>query len=212
MRLLVSAVAGIAIALLLFLVMSSLIAGNGSALRNPDERLNLDFIQLDLNEVENIRRRTPPPEPKQVARLPTLPRLTLSPQDTELPSMPRLDIPSLGIDGVQLNSPLEYGSFDGSFQMGGLNEDGDLYPILRVEPVYPTAARVRSVNGWVDLEYTVLANGSVADVVVLQSEPMSTFDESAVAAISKWRFKPRVVNGQAVPARVEQRIFFNVLN
>jgi protein TonB len=127
-------------------------------------------------------------------------------------SMPRLDISSFGIAGVQLNSPLEFGRFDGAIPLGALNEDGDIFPIFRVEPAYPTVARIRRINGWVDLEYTVTAQGSVTDIVVIKSEPLSTFDASAVAALSKWRFRPRVLDGRPVPTRVEQRIHFNVLN
>lgn len=212
MRLLISAIAGIAVALALFLMMSGLISGDSKARRDLNRNLNLDFIQLNLDEVENIRRRTPPPPPRRVAPLPTLPRLTLAPEDMNLEPMPRLDVPSFGIAEVQLNSPLEFGRFAGAFSLGDLSEDGDIVPVLLVEPTYPIAARIRRINGWVDLEYTVTAKGNVIDIVVIKSEPLSTFDDSAVTALANWRFKPRVVNGQPVPARVEQRIYFNVLN
>lgn len=211
MRLILSSIAGIAVALVLFLIMSSLISGNNDTRRDPNERLSLDFILLDLDEVENIRRRVPPPEPEEVVQLPTLPRLMLSPQDTDLQTMPRMDIQGFGVSNVELGSPLEYGRFGGELPFGGFSEDGDLYAILRVEPVFPASARMRSISGWVDLEYTVLPNGSVTDIVVLRSSPSSLFEESAVNAISKWRFKPRVINGQPVPARVEQRHNFDIL-
>jgi protein TonB len=212
-RLILSSIAGIAMALVLFLIMSSLISGNNDTRRDPNERLNLDFILLDLDEVENIRRRVPPPEPEEVVQLPTLPRLILSPQDKDLQTMtmPRLDIQGFGVSNVELGSPLEYSRFGGELQFGGFIEEGDLYAILRVEPVYPPPATIRKISGWVDLEYTVLPNGSVTDIVVLRSSPSSVFEESAVNAISKWRFKPRVINGQPVPARVEQRHNFNFL-
>lgn len=211
MRLILSSIAGIAVALVLFLIMSSLISGNNDTRRDPNERLNLDFILLDLDEVENIRRRVPPPEPEEVVQLPTLPRLMLSPQDTDLQTMPRMDIQGFGVSNVELGSPLEYSRFGGELPFGGFIEEGDLYAILRVEPVFPASARIRSISGWVDLEYTVLPNGSVTDIVVLRSSPSSLFEESSVNAISKWRFKPRVINGQPVPARVEQRHNFDIL-
>lgn len=210
MRLFGAAVAGTVVAIGLFLLMSQLISGNSNVARRTDAALNFDFIRLDLDEVENIRRRIPPPEPKQVQRLSALPKLPVPQSNTMLNSFPRINAPAIDAAGVRLNISPELGRFDGTMPTGSLNEDGDLYPVLTVSPIYPSAARIRKVNGFVDLEYTVLPDGSVTDIVVLRSDPLSTFDDAAVHAISKWRFKPRVVNSRAMPTRVEQRINFNV--
>ena len=211
MRLVASAIAGIAMALVLFLVMSGLISGSNDATRRTNDQLSLDFIQLDLDEVENIRRRVPPPEPEEVVQPPTLTRLTMSPPSMESQPVPGMDILGLGALGVQLGSSIDLAKFGGELPIGGFSEDGDLYAILRVEPIYPATARRRRTEGWVDLEYTVLPNGSVIDAIVLRSRPSGTFDEVAVSAILKWRFKPRVIDGQPVSARVEQRHNFYIL-
>ena len=68
------------------------------------------------------------------------------------------------------------------------------------------------MSGWVDVEYIVMPDGSVAQARVVASSPKGIFDKAALQAISKWRFRPRVVSGQAVPRAVEQRINFNLLN
>lgn len=88
--------------------------------------------------------------------------------------------------------------------------NGDLIPVLRVEPAYPRTAIVEGISGWVRLHFTVLPDGSVANVKVVGSSPAGVFDASAVRAVSKWRFKPRVIDGVAVAREAEQRLEFKL--
>jgi TonB family protein len=74
---------------------------------------------------------------------------------------------------------------------------------------FPAATRNRSVNGWVELEFTVKTDGSTADVVVTNSSPRRTFDSSAVNAVSQWRYKPVVRDGKPVDQRAAVRIRFS---
>lgn len=213
MRLLRTVPAGIAIALILFLIMSQMISGESLFSTSSDTSLNLDFIRLDLDEVENIRRRVPPPEPEPLKALPTLPRLTEMPEDTKLPSLGTLDMPVLEISQIQFTSAPDHGRFRGSLGIAQFSGDGDLYPIISVEPIYPSAAIARRLTGWVDLEYTVLPDGSVTDAIATGTSARgAVFEASAVEAIQRWKFKPRVVDGQVVPVRVTQRIIFNTWN
>lgn len=86
--------------------------------------------------------------------------------------------------------------------------DGEAVPVLRIEPQWPRQAALAGTEGWVELAFTIRPDGSVADVVVLAAEPRRVFEQSAVNAIRKWRFKPRVVDGRAVERRATQRIEF----
>ncbi|HUO82366.1 MAG TPA: energy transducer TonB [Gammaproteobacteria bacterium] len=86
--------------------------------------------------------------------------------------------------------------------------DGEAVPVLRIEPQWPRQAALAGTEGWVELGFTIRPDGSVADVVVLAAEPRRVFEQSAVNAIRKWRFKPRVVDGRAVERRATQRIEF----
>ena len=54
-------------------------------------------------------------------------------------------------------------------------------------------------EGWVSLSFTIDENGRVQDAVVMESEPAGVFDESALAALAQWRYRPRVENGVRVP-------------
>jgi protein TonB len=79
-----------------------------------------------------------------------------------------------------------------------------------VAPKFPSSVRNRGVTGWVELEFTVLEDGSTADVVVTNSSPRRTFDNAAMTAIGQWRYKPVVArDGKIVQQRVAVRIRFS---
>ena len=86
--------------------------------------------------------------------------------------------------------------------------DGDFLPIFKVHAIYPIRAAHRNLEGYVILEFTVTRTGSVKDVVVLESTS-HIFEESAVAAAYKYKYKPRVVDGEPVevPGVVNQITF-----
>lgn len=76
--------------------------------------------------------------------------------------------------------------------------DGDLRWLEGGRPTYPGGAKARGVEGWVEVEYTVRADGSVEDVRVFASEPEGVFDAAAVAAVRTWRYRPLREDGEAV--------------
>jgi TonB family protein len=77
-------------------------------------------------------------------------------------------------------------------------------------PSYPTRARERGTEGWVDLEFTVATDGTTREAVVRASEPAGTFDRAALDAVKRWRYEPRVVGGNVVEQRVETRLRFRL--
>lgn len=83
-------------------------------------------------------------------------------------------------------------------------------PLSRAAPEYPVRARARGLEGAVNLSVLVGEDGSVRDVVVLESEPAGVFDEAAKAAVRAWRFEPGRYQGQAVPVRVQQLVRFTL--
>jgi TonB family protein len=74
--------------------------------------------------------------------------------------------------------------------------------IHRVPPVYPSQAKAMRMEGKVVLDATVMEDGSVRDLKVVQGPPV--FTTSAVDAVKKWRYKPFVLDGKAVksPMRI----------
>lgn len=65
-------------------------------------------------------------------------------------------------------------------------------------PEYPAAAQAGGQSGRVDLRVLVGADGRAKDIAVKRSEPAGVFDEAAVSAAKRWRFKPQLENGKAV--------------
>ncbi len=77
-----------------------------------------------------------------------------------------------------------------------------------VAPQYPSDALRKGIEGWVELAFTVMPNGSVDDVEVRNASPADVFDDAAIRAIRQWRFEPVVRNGKAVPQRAMVRLRF----
>lgn len=79
-----------------------------------------------------------------------------------------------------------------------------------VAPRYPRLAQRRGITGWVDVSFTVLPDGTVADVDIMNSDPGQIFDESATSAVAEWRFEPPVEDGMPVEKRVAVRMMFSL--
>lgn len=77
-----------------------------------------------------------------------------------------------------------------------------------VNPQYPEAARKKGIEGWVELAFTVMPNGSVDNVEVRNASPADVFDDSAIRAVRQWRFEPVVRNGEKIQQRAMVRLKF----
>ncbi len=80
----------------------------------------------------------------------------------------------------------------------------DLVPVFMVQPVYPFAAVVKGIEGFVIVQFSVRENGRVTDAIVVESEPRSLFDDAALSAIRKFKFQPREVGGDPMPVEAMQ--------
>lgn len=79
----------------------------------------------------------------------------------------------------------------------------------RVWPEYPEDARAAKIEGTVELSAMVEPDGSVQDVQVTRSVYPS-IDQSAVAAVQKWRYEPYLKDGQPVSRRISVEVVFNL--
>jgi protein TonB len=76
--------------------------------------------------------------------------------------------------------------------------DRDVVPLVRIAPDYPPRALQRGLEGWVQVQFTITATGTVKDAVVVNAEPKQIFDDAALKSIARWRYNPKVENGTAV--------------
>ena len=82
-------------------------------------------------------------------------------------------------------------------------------PIFQVPPQYPRRAMERGIEGCVLLEYTVTIAGAVSDPKVIKAIPPNIFDRAATRAALRYKYKPLIRDGVAVPVEgVRQRITF----
>jgi protein TonB len=61
------------------------------------------------------------------------------------------------------------------------------------------------------LEFIVTKTGAVADPVVIEAKPPGMFDRAAINAALKFKYKPKVVNGEPIDvAGVQNKITFEL--
>jgi protein TonB len=127
-----------------------------------------------------------------------------------VPETPRIDVDG-GTDVRTVAPPT--GLLDIDLRGPGLRlgSDRDVTPMVRIAPAYPPSAETRGIEGWVQVQFTITAAGTVRDAVVVAAEPPNVFDKAALEAIARWRYNPRVDGGVAVErVGVQTLIRFNL--
>ena len=80
--------------------------------------------------------------------------------------------------------------------------------LSRVTPEYPAVARSARVQGTVELEGVVNADGRVSDIRVLSGHPLLV--DAAVVCVRKWRYSPAQINGHVVSAPIRITVRFHL--
>lgn len=196
-RYLIAIVSGVAVTFGLLFLMQFLIETGESALTDPQKRYFLEFVRVKRQEIVNVEEPKPekPPKPQQ------------PPPDTPPPSQDDIDpnAPAINVRPPSTSTDVNI-SGPGSLSY----TDGEYLPIVRVAPIYPSRALSRGIEGYVDLEFTVTTAGTVKDPVVIYTTS-SLFNRAAVRAVLKFKYKPRVVDGQPVEVPgVKTRIRFEL--
>jgi len=204
-RFFMALIGGAVVAIMLFVLMQRMIMTDEDGAPELDDGERIDFIRVERDEQVRERDRQPPEEPEEPEEPPPPPDMDIQqddpPQQQMDFDMPQLDVP-MGMDG----GPFVGGRQDQAAGSG----DGDVTPIVRVEPQWPREAQVQGISGWVQIEFTIREDGSVANPRVIDSEPRRMFDRNALRAIQRWRFRPRVVDGRPVERTATQVIEFNL--
>lgn len=181
---------------MLFMLMQALIKSDRDPFSDAGKYKITDFVRLEEDQDLQLKQRKPKPPP---------------PPDEPPPDMPKPDFESSdvsqGIDvgAVNVNVDLNVGG------TGGFSSDGEYLPIVKVNPVYPRRAQTRGIEGYVLLEFVVTKTGAVRDPVVIEAKPPGIFDRAATQAALKFKYKPKVVNGEPIDvAGVRNRITFEL--
>jgi protein TonB len=185
MRILLAVGLGLLTTFGLFWVMQALIGASGE-LQEGRSRLSIDFVRLKRDTTPEQKKREPPQREKPDAAPPP-PEMNLAKNMN--PSEAVGEIIPMADTAVELGKATSLGA-------GG--SDRDVVPLVRVDPQYPSKARQRRIEGYVDIEFTIGPAGSVQNPRVIGASPPAVFDQAALRAVRRWRYNPKVVDGTAV--------------
>jgi len=163
--------------------MQYLIKSDKSPFEDAVEGRIVDFVRVqEQNEIETKDRKPKPPPP---------------------PDEPPPDMPEQSFDSSDVSIGVDMGAVDANVDLnvggvGGFSSDGEYLPIVKVAPVYPRRAQTRGIEGYVLLEFVVTKTGAVRDPVVIEASPPGIFDRAAIQAALKFKYKPKVVNGEPI--------------
>ena len=186
---------GALVTFLLFMIMQAVIANDGANVEEGVRGKLLDLVRLEPDDDIQTKQRKPKPPPP--------------------PDEPPPDMPQPQFDSSDVSQGVDMGAVDVSVDLdvggGGFSSDGEYLPIVKVAPVYPRRAQTRGIEGYVLLQFTVTRTGAVIDPVVVESKPTGIFDRAAMNAALKFKYKPKVVNGDPIDvAGVLHRITFEL--
>jgi protein TonB len=80
--------------------------------------------------------------------------------------------------------------------------------ILNPRPDYPITLRQRGIEGTVWLRVRVDRSGLPEQIILFKTSGYRLFDEAALRAVSRWRFRPARSNGQYLASWVEFPVRF----
>jgi protein TonB len=185
-RIAVGFVVALVITLFLFWFMQYMIETADRTLDESDRGSLVDFVRVQRDETVQRKDRKPekPPEPDAPPPQPPTPQL-----DNLDPSAEKI-----AIQAAPVQTDID---MTGGFSLGV--GEGDYLPIVKVAPIYPQRAASRGVQGHCTVEYTVTRQGTVRDPVVVADDCTSSlFERASLQAALKFKYKPRVVDGQAI--------------
>jgi len=177
---------GLAVTAGLFWTMQYLIETADRELNEGGSTNLVDFVRLKRDESIQRRQLKPekPPPPDAPPPQPPTPQL-----DNLNPSAEKI-----AISAAPVETDIE---MSGGFSLGV--GEGDYLPIVKVAPIYPQRALSRGVEGYCVVQYTVTKQGTIRDPFVIEDQCTSSlFHRASIQAALKFKYKPRVIDGQAV--------------
>lgn len=174
----------------LFFIMQQLIATADPDI-DPEKSRKIADIQMPEQEIEVNRKE----KPEKV-------------EDPEEPP-PDLETPDVEMNPeTQMVNVAPQARVDVSIDGSGVGTgDGEYLPIVKVAPIYPRRAQTRGITGYCIVEYTVTTSGRIRDPQAVDCEPSGVFERASLKAAEKFKYKPRVVDGQPIEVAGVQNKF-----
>ena len=169
----------------LFYAMSALVAFDATSGEEELRATPVDFLRV---RKESQARRKERRRPERTAPAKRPPPPDLAPPKTASPRLARAPAQVVALPSADVGAPTA----------GTALSDMDVVPLVRILPEYPARAARAGTTGWVLLEFTVTAAGTVEDVQVVDSDPPGVFDRAATRAAERYKYRPRIRDGKPV--------------
>ena len=194
------------LALTLFWLMNILIRNDGVFEKPDRQRAYLNFVRIDPSQDDVVTKDRvipePPPPPEEAPETPDF-----SSQIDTVSADLSMNMPSIGVSVGDGSGPY-LGTLTAGQGLAGF--DTDVIPVVRVAPAYPRRAKQAGIQGWVTMEVLIRPDGTVSNAKVMESDPPRLFDEAAITAMRRWKFRPKMVDGTPVAQRAKQTIEFSL--
>ncbi len=99
------------------------------------------------------------------------------------------DDPTGGVVGVGVSTT------SGDSEPGGTS---NWEPIEQIKPSMPKEAALKGIEGFIKFRVDINEEGRPENITVIEAENRSVFEQEARKALRKWKYAPRMVNGQPV--------------
>lgn len=189
------------VTLALFYAMQSMISGDPQRFTALQDVNVVQFIPYQPREElppEKPPELPEPPKPVQPPKALTMEAMTPTTPSIAAPTLQQLDI----------DLPLQMSGTPFIGVAAPNAELGEAIPLVRVPPRYPLAAKRRNLAGKVVVELTINEQGLVESPTIVEADPPGIFDNAALQAILRWKFKPKIENGKPVKRRATQELVF----
>lgn len=217
MRLLLSFIAALGVALGLFALMLALVSPPRDDRLPDDELARVSFVRslsdTDTERRERQRPEPPPqPQPPQTPQPPQPPQAEVAPQVELNIALPQV-ASAISLDAAPAPSNLDMAvtpAPTAPVADGPPGSSQEVTPLVEIPPNYPQRALAAGIEGEVTLAFTITADGRVDNLRVVHAEPPGVFDREARRAAMRWRFAPRREDGQAVAREATKTLYFRL--
>ena len=202
MKLALAFVCALVVSTGIFALMEGMVNSEADFDRNGQNQAVIDFVRLKQDSDTQLkeRQKKEPPKPKK----PPVPQEAVAENNAAVKQL-AIKMPQITPDLSLANKNLL-----GDAQIGMGFGDGDVIPLVRMPAQYPSKAKRRNIEGFVKARLEINAEGTVDSVEIIDSNPKGIFERSAIRALYKYKFKPKMVDGKPQPQTATQTLEFNL--
>ena len=152
-----------------------------------------------------VKKKTPPKPVEQ----PKLKPQKVGDEQISMPTQPSFSKPPSASPSVAVSKPANK-SGNGEAKSKGVNSG--VVELGCPKPKYPNRAMSRHIEGSVKIALTISATGTVTNASVASAQPVGIFDDVALEAAKRCKFKPKMVNGNPVQLTTSKSFRFSLEN